>query len=248
MLSKNAWILAKKVRVDWLFSEKKEDLMNAYFLEAATVRLAANLLGVKLIDNYGYHGSLSRFSVLELRGISEGEGIEDVPRKAGCFNLGAVCGRMIDKHLGRLSEKEAVFIDAEIARNIFLDLSPEKQARYTDAEIESAMRVIFTSMIKKAQIRTHTAKPGEEDINKWLEGYYYLQKNFDSFVISLVEEIVAPDAKLVNKFSSFFDKDDPIVALALQKNNRPESLEIIYRNVPKSIFGKILLDVVQSIV
>jgi hypothetical protein len=219
--------------------------MNAYFIEVATVRLAANLLGIKLIDNYGFHGSLPRFSVLKLQGISEGEGIEDVPGKAHCFNLGAVCGRMIDKHLGKLSEKEAVFLDAEIARNIFLDLSQEKRDRYTDAETESAMRVIFTSMIKKAQIRTHTAKPGEEDINKWLEGYYYLQKNFDSFIVSLVEEIVAPDAELANKFSSFFDKDDPIITLALRKNN-PESLKTVCGNVPRSTFGEILLDIVQS--
>jgi hypothetical protein len=220
--------------------------MNAYFLEMVTVRLAADLLGKKLIDNYGFHGALPCFSVLKLQGITEGEGIEDVPEKADSFNLGAACGRAISKHLGKLSERDARFIDAEIARNIFLDLSPEKRACYTDAEIQSAMRVIFASMIKKAQIRTHTAKPGAEDINKWLEGYYCLQKNFDSFVVSLIDEIISPDAELANKYLPFFDKDDPIVALALKKTTAVRLLKDICGSVPRSVFGRILLDAVES--
>jgi len=220
--------------------------MNAYFLEIAVVRLSANLLGKKLIDNYAFHGSLSRFSSVKLQGVSETKGIENVPGKAECFNFGALCGRVIGKNLGKLSEKEALFLDAEVARQLFVDMSPEKRAPYTDAEIQSAMRTIITAMVKKAQIRTHTAKPGEEDINKWLAAYYSLERDFDGFVNSLVEEILSPNPELTKKYSSFFDKTDTIVSLALGKNISPNSLKAACEAAPKSTIGRILLEVVQS--
>jgi hypothetical protein len=213
--------------------------LNAYFFDIVVVKLSSKLLEKKLLDNYGFHGALDRFSPITLKGITQGEGIENVPEKAACFNLGTACKRAIVKYLGKLSDKEAFFIDAETARIFFLDLSPEKRARYTDAEIQSAMRVIFTSLVKKAQIRTHTAKPGEEDINKWLAGYYGFQRDFDSFIISLVDEIMTPNAELTEKYSSLFEKDDPIIALALKKDTGIEPLTIVYENKPTSICGKI---------
>jgi hypothetical protein len=148
--------------------------MQAYFIQIAAVRLSARLVGKKLIDNYGFHGALPKFAPVHLRDIAEGEGIENVPGKTDCFNWGNKCSQSICKHLGELSKEESLYLDTVIVKNLFLNLSSEKKASYTDAELEGSLRVIFSALLKKAQIRTHTAKPGDEDINAWLAGYYQL--------------------------------------------------------------------------
>ena len=220
--------------------------MNAHFLEIALVRLSAKLLGIELIDNYAFHGSLPRFSPLTLKGVSEAEGIDHTPEKAANFNLGSLCGRIISKNLGALSEKDYLFLDAEIARNIFLDLSPEKTSIYTEGEIYSSVKLIIESLVKKAQIRTHTAKPGGEDINKWLSDYYDLQKGFNSFLSSFVEEIIRPDAEMKSKYPVFFDKQDAIIALALKQGFNKDELKAAKESSPKAVFGKLLLEVLNT--
>ena len=220
--------------------------MNAHFLEIALVRLSAKLLGIELIDNYAFHGSLPRFKDLSLKGVAEAEGIEQTPEKAANFNFGALCGRVISKNLGTLSEKDYLYLDAEIARNVFLDLSTEKISIYTEGEIYSSVKLIIESLVKKAQIRTHTAKPGGEDINKWLSDYYDLQKGFNSFLSSLVGEIVSPNAEMKAKYPLFFDKQDAIIALALAKAASKDELKAIKEITPKSAFGKLLMEVLNN--
>jgi hypothetical protein len=221
--------------------------MQAYFIQIAAVRLSARLLGKKLIDNYGFHGALPKFSSVRLSGITEGDGIENVPGKADCFNLGNKCSESIRKYLGELSKEERLYLDAVIAKNLFLNLSPEKRASYTDAELEEVLRVIFSALLKKAHIRTHTAKPGDEDINAWLAGYYQLQKDYDSFISSLINEIIDPNPDMMKKFAAFFDKTDSLIALAL-KDAPPAANEVkaAVSMEPVSSFGRILQEVVRG--
>ena len=220
--------------------------MNAYFLEIAVVRLSARLLGKELIDNYAFFASLPRFSPLKLKAVGEADGIDGVPEKAAIFNFGAACGRAIEKVLGKPSEEESLYINGEIARNLLLDLSPEKRALYTEAEIYASISTILDALVKKAQIRTHTAKPGYEDIDKWLADYYGLQKSYDSYLNSLVGEILRPSPGPAKKYSSFFDKKDPIIALALEKEIKEGALKTACEAEPKSTFGKILLEAVKT--
>lgn len=105
--------------------------------------------------------------------------------------------------------------------------------------------MIFLAMIKKSQIRTHTAKPGE-DINTWLAGYYELEKNHNAYVTSLAAEIVSPDGETAKKFPSFFDRTDPLIALALGKDVNAAALKAASLAAPKSTFGKILLETLNQ--
>jgi hypothetical protein len=220
--------------------------MKAYFIQIAAVRLAARLLGKELIDNYGFHGALPRYNSVRLTGITEAEGIDGVPRKADTFNLGNTCGKVIGKYLDEASAKDILYMEASVAQNLFLDMSLEKRSRYTDAELREFMGLIFHALLKRAQIRTHTAKPGAEDINAWLAGYYYLERDYAPFVSSLLDAIITPDPVFSKKHAAFFDKDDPLIALAL-KDTPPtqDVLKSAIETTPRSTFGKIVREIVS---
>jgi hypothetical protein len=221
--------------------------MKAYFIQIAAVRLAARLLGKELIDNYGFHGALPRYSSIHLKGITEAEGIDGVPLKAESFNLGHVCGTAIGKYLDGAGAEDILYMEAAVAQNIFLDMSPEKRALYTDAELRECMGLIFHALLKRAQIRTHTAKPGAEDINAWLAGYYQLEQDYAPFVSSLLEAIISPDPVMAKKHTDFFDREDPLIALALKDAApAPNVLQSAAGTVPSSIFGKMLREIVAS--
>lgn len=220
--------------------------MKAYFIQIAAVRLAARLLGKELIDNYGFHGALPRYRSTHLDGIVGAEGIDEIIRKAGSFNFGHICGTAIGKYLDGIGTEDIIYMEAAVAQNLFLDMSPEKKGRYTDAELREFMGLIFHALLKRAQIRTHTAKPGAEDINAWLAGYYHLEQDYRPFVSSLLDAIISPDPALLKKHAAFFDKDDPLVVLALKDTTpAPALLKSAAGAAPRSTFGKILREIVS---
>ena len=221
--------------------------MKSYFLEIALVRLSAGLLGKELIENYAFHGSLPRFASLELDKLSEADGIEKVPEKGELLNFGALCGRVIQDTLGDLTQEESLYLDAEIARELFLDLSEEKRGEFTDDEIHPVIKTVMESFVKKAQIRTHTAKPGGEDINKWLADYYALQKKYSGYVDVLCREILKPNPKLKDKFKDFFNKGDAIIVLAMtEEPSKIDLKKVIPKVIPRTTFGKMLVEVVKA--
>jgi hypothetical protein len=222
--------------------------MKAYFIQIAAVRFAARLLGRGLVDNYAFHGSLPRYRSVYLNGIVQADGIDKVPEKAACFNFGGLCGDIICRYLEGYTDKELLNFEAEIARNLFLDMNSEKWGRYTDAELRKILKTFFRVFLKKAQIRTHTAKPGGENINRWLAGYYGLQRDYDPYLSSLVEAITASDPMEKEKTFPFFDRKDEIIALAMN-NFVPDAeyLKRISAIEPLSIFGKILREIVLKV-
>jgi hypothetical protein len=219
--------------------------MKAYFIQIAVVRCAARLLGKELIDNYGFHGALPRYRSIHLTGITEANGIDGVPLKAGSFNLGHACNTAIGKYLDGSEAEDLLYMEAAVAKNVFLDMSPEKISRYTSAELREFMGLIFHALLKKAQIRTHTAKPGAEDINAWLAGYYHLEQDYAPFVSSLLDAIINPDPGMSKKHAAFFDKADPLIALALKDTApAPDALKSAAAAAPQSVFGKILRELI----
>jgi hypothetical protein len=212
--------------------------MRAYFVQIAAVRMAASCLGKDLVDNYAFHGALPRFKGVTLDKVAETEGLDNVPAKAESFRFGLLCGKIIEKHLEKLSEKELLAFDAAVAKNFFMDMSPEKMAHYTDAELRTSMNLIFRVLLKKAQIRTHTAKPGGEDINKWLARYYKHEQDFAPYVSTLVDAILASAPE---QERALFDKNDLVISLALKGSSQKE--------IPQkanSLFGKILEEIISQ--
>ncbi|MDR0998834.1 MAG: hypothetical protein LBL70_07185 [Treponema sp.] len=222
--------------------------MKAYFIQIAAVRFAARLLGRELVDNYAFHGSLPRYRSVHLNGIVQADGIDKVPEKAACFNFGSLCGDIICSRMEGYTDKELLNFEAEISRNFFLDMSPEKRGQYTDAELKKILKTFFRVFLKKAQIRTHTAKPGREDINRWLAGYYGLQQDYEPYLSSLVDAIITPDPAMKGKTAAFFDRKDEIITLAMD-NFVPgaEHLKRISASEPLSVFGKILREIVLKV-
>lgn len=221
-------------------------MLHIYFTQITTVKLAAKLLDRELYDNYAFHGALPRYLQLELGDIIEAEGIEDMPKKAESFRFGLLCGEVLQKYLSEYNEEELLLCDALVAREVFMDINPEKVSKYTQEQLKNNVSLIFKALFKRTQIRTHTAKPGSEDINAWIAGYYAYQKDYDDTVAAMTDAILFPNPTVDEK--AFFNPDDAIIALAL-RNSDPseEGVSAVLENEPISVFGKILREIVTKV-
>jgi hypothetical protein len=216
-------------------------MIQPYFVQIATVRMAARLLDKTLEDNYAFHGALARFAPLELGDIKEADGLDDVPRKADSFKFGQLCGKILHKHLAEYDSKKMLACDARIARETFMKLTPEATAKYAPDTLRDSIKTVFRALFKKAQIRTHTAKPGSEDINAWLAAYNGLANDYDQSIDALVEEIVAPSLNT----DDFFDRRDALIALALgSATPSAAQTDAAADGKPVSVLGIILKEIV----
>lgn len=216
-------------------------MINPYFLLISAVRMGSRLTGVKLYDNYAFHGALRRFANLNIGEIVETEGIEDVPEKAESFIFGQKCGRVIEEYISGYETEIIYQCEALLANRLLMKLTPWDMMKYSSEELEKNITQIFRALIKRAQIRTHTAKPGGEDIHAWLADYYRLQKDYGEGLPVLVRAIINPDEKLT---AGFFSKKDPIIALALMEGDpTPEELSSAMEGEPETVFGRILRDI-----
>lgn len=218
--------------------------MRAYFTQIGVVTLASRLLGKNLIDSYAFHGTLPRFQTASIEEISETEGIDNVPLKANDFQFGNLCGTVIEKYIDTSDRKALIYQDACIMKNLFFDVSAKN--KYTDEELKAHLETIFRALTKRAQIRTHTNKPGSEDIHSWLTDFYKLQKEYEVFVAELIEILVSPDINSEKKYTAdLFDQNDKIIALALK--DTPVSSEVLADAVienASSKIGEILCEIV----
>ncbi len=73
---------------------------------------------------------------------------------------------------------------------------------------------LFRAFLRRAQLQTHTAKPGYEDINAWLTDYYELETQLDGFLDALCKEAAALLQSGEGK--AFFDREDALTAMALR--------------------------------
>ncbi len=164
--------------------------MRSYFLHIAAVKKAAEQEGIKLYDNYAYLGALGRFADADVGEITEADGITDVPQKAESFVFGQKCGKNLREKLAGLNEDELFRLEASAAREMFLkDDELKKYPSEKTADIKGTFVKIINALFKRAQLQTHTAKPGYENINAWLDAYRGLLEDYEPYINKLAEEI-----------------------------------------------------------
>ena len=220
--------------------------MRSFFTEIALVNSAARLAGRSLIDNYAIFGAMQRYRDLELGEIKTAEGIDDVPEKADSFRFGTVCGRVLAQFTSSWADADWLRCDAQAARIFFLPgIHPENGRTEQDREL---LFTVFRALVKRAQIRTHTAKPGYEDINTWLERYYRLSQEYQTFLPSLVDAIVSPEKQDLEKAEKFLSPADSLIQLASSTNPASQdALSAALQEESRCIFGEILRQILMDL-
>ena len=216
-----------------------------YFIQMAVVKMSATLSGKELYDNYAVHGALERFCYLHVGEVFPAEGIDDVPEKSESFKFGQICGRILHEQIKNYTPEQRLYCEAEIVRNVLMKSGKEYPAK----ELKPAVTVILKALFKKAQIRTHTAKPGSEDINTWLSDYYHLQEDYHNIIEKMAGIIVTPDPALQEKYTkNFFCKTDRLTALAMTKT-QPDAgiLKDAARQEGGSDFEEILKKIILQV-
>lgn len=223
--------------------------LKTYFIYIAVVRSAASLLGQDLIDNYALYGTTPRYNHVQLDNIKETDGIDHVPGKAESFIFGTLCNKILNQYLSSFDDEQLLFCEACVGREFFTNLSDEKIEQYSPSQLKSTFMTIFSALIKRAQIRTHTTKPGYEDINSWLERYHHLQQDCADFLPGFVDVLLYPDQVLEKKHTAgFFNREDALLKLVL--GDEPigsETLLSAMAEDPSSIFAKMLWDIVTMV-
>ena len=219
-------------------------MLNTYFIHIAAVRMAAQLTKTELYDNYAFHGAISNFTDISLGKIEEADGIPDVPQKADSFLFGQACGKVIKNALSAYTEQQFLVFEADTVKGTFLKLTPENMKSYSEKELKDSLKTVFRALLKFAQIRTHTAKPGNEDINKWLSDYNALLLDFEPTLDTLINEIINPSEK---NGIVFFDKNDKLISLSNSGSITEEKIQEALSEKPSSVFGTILFDILTSL-
>lgn len=216
--------------------------MKPFFTDIAFVRLAARLCGIDLYDNYAYHGMLARNRNLPYYDAKPVSDIDDVPEKSASFQFGIRCARALYSLCEDAEGDAALIRDAMIARAFFLRLDTEEAQQIltsTPAEqLTSELVSILRGYMKRSQIQTHTAKPGYEDIETWLLRYNKLREDYEMTLPRLAALMLDPGAA-ADGFDTFFDRKDPIIALAMDGEITQEAIQKSLDG-NRSIFGRAL--------
>lgn len=216
--------------------------MKPFFTDIAFVRMAARLCGVTLYDNYAYHGMLSRNRDLPYYEAKPVSDIDDVPQKSASFQFGIRCARALYSLCEEAEGEAALVRDAMIARHFLLNLDTEEAqqilASTPPEQLTKELAAIIRGYLKRSQIQTHTAKPGYEDIETWLLRYHKLREDYEASLPRLASLMLYPGAA-ANGFDAFFDRKDPIIALAMDGEISQERIqESLTGN--HSVFGRAL--------
>lgn len=164
---------------------------------------------------YAALGLLRRYGGLQAAGIQETEGIDHVPQKAAAFRFGQRCARLM--RIQGLAEDAAT--EAAVAVGMLFD----KPLQAGDKE---QIKLLLRALIRRAQLQTHTFKPGYEDINAWLERFSAYEQCFDARLDALVQGMIRLQGS--QEALRIFNPEDELIALALRRealgNRRAEDL------------------------
>jgi hypothetical protein len=180
--------------------------MQTYFVETLAIMLAGKLLqneDIKQYINYACCGALMVNKDIQAESIRQTEGIDDMLNKADAFRFGKLCAKVINRYMRDFDKQQVQCCEAAVA-NLFFGVNPD-----ADEKIKESIIVLIRAFTRRAQIQTHTTKPGYEDIDKWLENFYRLQAEYDHFVEQFAQKII--DAGKDKKVKEFINKDDPII-------------------------------------
>lgn len=208
--------------------------MQSYFVEIAAVRLAAVLMDQKnalRFPQYAFMGAIKRYGSLQAYGIVQTEGIDDLCEKADAFRFGQHCVRIMRiQHV-----KTGIDEQCAVLAGLF----------YSDTEPKEPEKVKQTirALIRRAQLQTHTAKPGYEDINSWLEKYYVLSTQLPAFLDKASKKLSDPE--FMKEKETFFSRTDPLIKKALDEEAlNGENLEKV---ICTCTFGKLLRGICRKV-
>ena len=211
--------------------------MKPYFFQIAVVRSAAQLTGFTLKDNYAYLGAMSQHLEMDPGPMPEIDGVPEVPVKAESFRFG------IDGQRGP-------YCDAAAARAFFTTIPAEGLSGKEAEESEAFFNQAFPALIKRSQIKTHTNKPGFEDINTWLERLYHLQKDLhaDTVIPEFCHVLVQLDVQKAEQYTAgLIDPADPLTALAIaQKSADAQTIRDLAAQTGGALFEQILREIVKN--
>ncbi|MBP7402898.1 MAG: hypothetical protein KBA30_09805 [Clostridia bacterium] len=136
------------------------------------------------------------------------------------FQAGRLCRTATDAVFAGLpSDKDAAMMqDARVFRARFLaDDAAIAALGLSREDAVAQMTEMLRAFVKRAVMRTHTFKPGYEDIHVWLARWYNKSAQYDNEVGPLARMIIDPDPALVARAVTapgFFDASEPLVKAA----------------------------------
>ncbi len=217
--------------------------MKTYLIEMAVINSAAQLSGLTLKDNYAIFGALKRFRSKSLGEVFAIEGLEDMEERAASYRFGNRCGRVMAEYVDGLTEDERLAVEAYIARTFFVpEIAEDSTVSETDKK--ETLKIVIEALVKRAQIRTHTAKPGGEDINLWLDRYNKLQISYLDKLGPFVSEIIAPSEESLKLGERFIDRKDKIVELVL--SGKIDGLDEALDMEPTCTLGIFLREIINE--
>lgn len=217
--------------------------MRTYMIEIAMIESAAKLTGIRLKDQYAVLGALKRFRGKKLGEVHNIKGMEDLTERAESFRFGSLCQEYLAPYLDSASSKEILAWEANTAR-LFLLSGAAGEEEPGEEKREETLSKVLKAYVKRAQIRTHTAKPGSEDINAWLESYDRMQVEYQTELGDFVKAVIHPDPDMKEKGNEFISEEDDLVQALLDGN--AESQRQALSNEPKCVFGNILRRIVKE--
>lgn len=213
----------------------------------------AHLGCVQPMDSEYYQGFIANLA----KNIREGVDADQVAEQIA-FLFGHLCQWGTRQKIGPLaaSHEEGIYHDAAVFR-VYYTVGMGSDAGMAQEDLdrlgvtqETAIRQMTTvlrALVKRAVMRTHTFKPGYEDIHTWLGRFYNTQAQYDIDVDRYAEAIIAPDQEKLQKHvidPDFYDAGDSILAVAkaLRDGKSVGSGEIAAAvgQEPKSLYGKAL--------
>ena len=188
--------------------------MTANLMIVFAMQDAAKLLN-RTVSDMELIGALPRYASVDTSEAAPGIRAE--------FELGQRCGESIQAATVGWSEEETIRKEGLLASKHVLKGSTSQEE----------LKALILALYKRAQIKTHTHKPGYEDINVWLDRMYDSYQNFDFTVDAYAAAISAPVED-----KEFYDEADSLVSAVTS------GATVSPADIPEqhSIYGQLLRD------
>ena len=158
------------------------------------------------------------------------------------FLVGRICREATEEALGTMAadREQNMRQEAQVFRAYYMaDGAVEGDMALAQEDASWQASAVLQALLKRAVMRTHTFKPGYEDIHTWLGRFYDLSEQ-TAPDIGLFAELLAA----LHPDPSFFTWDDPLLALVktLRNGGSVDSADIgsAITAKPICLYGKAL--------